>query len=350
MIRASTPEALRRRKTTVICFFAGGSVVAAAIGISRSGALDGFVKSSAEDSDAPAGPKVLRHAPASSLLSARYSGSSSYPSLRPSISFLPTDGPGRGPTALEPTEYPTATNTNLRFVNAPSYAPSTTNFPSTSPTTSLNPTEESSKGTFSIRMHWQTGYMWQELPDEGWFCLACARCDLNNIFFGMKGCDIETHCEENMHLALTGCAPSKLGPAKMAEIASFKFLFDGDEYGLDGDQIQVHGTNLCIQQVLPGGTGSVELRRCDSSLKAQRFWGARPVEQPMELLPVSGNFAKCLTNQQVLSVFLFHRNRIHARLTYFSFSTWQSPPSSGGAGLCGRCVLNSALSSDQLSA
>ena len=106
--------------------------------------------------------------------------------------------------------------------------------------------------------------MWQESPDEGWFCLACARCDLNNLFFGLKGCDIATYCEENMHLALTGCEPSRLRPAKLAELASFKFLFDEVEDGLDGDQIQVHGTNLCIQQVLPGGTGSVELRQCDS--------------------------------------------------------------------------------------
>ena len=147
--------------------------------------------------------------------------------------------------------------------------------------------------------------------------MACARCDLDNLFGGLKGCDIATYCKENMHLALTGCEPSKLRPAKLAELASFKFLFDEVEDGLDGDQIQVHGTNLCIQQVLPGGTGSVELRQCDSSLKAQRFWGARPAEKAMELIPVSGNSAKCLTNQYVSFVcfFLFHRIRMHARLT-----------------------------------
>jgi hypothetical protein len=44
-----------------------------------------------------------------------------------------------------------------------------------------------------------------------------------------------------MHLALTGCEPSKLRPAKLAELASFKFLFDEVEDGLDGDQIQVPG-------------------------------------------------------------------------------------------------------------
>ena len=147
--------------------------------------------------------------------------------------------------------------------------------------------------------------MWQELPDEGWFCLACARCDLDNLFGGLKGCDIATYCKENMHLALTGCEPSRLRPAKLAELASFKFLFDEVEDGLDGDQIQIHGTNLCIQQVLPGGTGSVELRQCDSSLKAQRFWGARPAEKAMELIPVSGNSAKCLTNQYVSFVCFF---------------------------------------------
>jgi hypothetical protein len=62
--------------------------------------------------------------------------------------------------------------------------------------------------------------------------------------------------------------------------------------------------------VLPGGTGSVELRRCDSSLKAQRFWGARPVEKAMELIPVSGNSAKCLTNQYVSFVCFFYFTEI----------------------------------------
>jgi hypothetical protein len=141
--------------------------------------------------------------------------------------------------------------------------------------------------------------MWQEVPDEGWFCLACARCDLTNEFHGLKGCEIEqyTSCSENMHLALTGCDPSKLGPAKLAEIASFKFLFDDVlQLGLEGDQIQVAGTDLCIQHISPSGTGSIELRKCDSSLKEQRIWGARPVGQAMELLPLLGNSGKCLSN------------------------------------------------------
>ncbi|KAL3815866.1 hypothetical protein ACHAXA_010256 [Cyclostephanos tholiformis] len=273
---------------------------------------------------------------------------SSPPSLRPSISLnpmftetekpsgapiatesnLPTNGQGV-PASLEPTEYPTETESNFPtngsgvqpslepigyptatksiFPTNVSEFPSTrslltnatnaTNVPTTTPTISSNPTDEFSKGTFRIRMHWQPGYLWQESPEEGWFCLACAQCDLKNEFFGLKRCDIEKSCSEHMHIALTGCDPINLGPSKMMEIATFKFLFDeaaGD--GLDGDQIQVLGTNLCIQQVLPGGTGSIELRQCDSSLMEQRFWGARPVGQAMELLPLQGNLSKCLSN------------------------------------------------------
>ncbi|KAL3773721.1 hypothetical protein ACHAW5_009830 [Stephanodiscus triporus] len=343
---ASTPEALRRHKTAAV--IVGGSTVVAAltaIGISAgSGGFDRLVKRR--------GPKVLR---SGSILSIAPS-SSSIPSLRPSLSTspserpsstptttprpsgtpsstpsdaaslstsvrpsvsmspssstptstetenIPTSGFGGVPTSLEPTEYPNGSGEvpsefpTAKFLQMTTDAPTTTNVPTTTPTISPNPTDESNKGTFRIRMHWQAGYMWQELPDEGWFCLACASCDLNNLFLGLKGCDIETHCEENMHLALTGCDPSKLGPSKLAEIATFKFLFDEAEDGLDGDQIQVHGTNLCVQQVLPGGTGSIVLRQCDASLKEQRFWGARPVGKAMELLPLSGNSAKCLTN------------------------------------------------------
>jgi hypothetical protein len=289
MIQASTSEALRSRKTTVVCFVGGGTVVATVIGIV---AVDRFVKSSAEESVAQAGPKVIRSGSILSHASTAGGVPTSEFTEHPTAfdTNLPTNGPGVGPSKL-------LSARSLLVANAPSNAPNTTNFPTTSPTTSPIPTDESSQGLFRIRMHWQPGYMWQKLPDEGWFCLACARCDLNNLFGGLKGCDIEKHCEENMHLALTSCEPSKLGPAKLAEIATFKFLFDEVEDGLDGDQIQVHGTNVCIQQVLPGGTGSIELRQCDSSLKAQRFGGAKPVGKAMELLPVSGNSAKCLTNQ-----------------------------------------------------
>ena len=232
---------------------------------------------------------------ASSLPSTRPSVSSSYPSMIPSTAWHQVVHPPQPIPTFPPTDpeecHPNCPPPGLCCSPThPATHPAPQTFQALRPrhplTPPTNPRREHS--AFRIRLHWQPGYMWQELPDEGWFCLACARCDLDNLFGGLKGCDIATYCKENMHLALTGCEPSRLRPAKLAELASFKFLFDEVEDGLDGDQIQIHGTNLCIQQVLPGGTGSVELRQCDSSLKAQRFWGARPAEKAMELIPVSG--------------------------------------------------------------
>ena len=58
-----------------------------------------------------------------------------------------------------------------------SEAPTMTNAPSITPMVSHSPTDLGNKGTFRLRMHWQPGYLWQELPEEDWFCVACAVCD-----------------------------------------------------------------------------------------------------------------------------------------------------------------------------
>jgi len=142
--------------------------------------------------------------------------------------------------------------------------------------------------------------MWQESPDESWFCMACAVCDPNDEFGGLKNCNIQQPCEEDMMQALVGCDPSKEGRA--SDTTTFTLLRDGSNRlidtandSLDGDQLQVHETNLCLQRE----GRSILLKRCDSSSKEQRFLGFRSDGKAMELVPLPGKNDDCslLSNQ-----------------------------------------------------
>ena len=132
----------------------------------------------------------------------------------------------------------------------------------------------------------------QERP---WFCMACAVCDPYDEFGGLKNCDIQRPCEEDMMQALVGCDPSKEGRASYA--TTFTLLrddgsnrpFDTADDSLDGDLLQVHETNLCLQRE----RRSVFLKRCDYSSKGQRFLGFRSDGQAMELVPLPGKNDDC---------------------------------------------------------
>jgi hypothetical protein len=157
------------------------------------------------------------------------------------------------------------------------------------------------KERFRLRLHWQPGYVWQESLHEAWFCAACAVCHPDNLFGGLKDCDIKSYCRENMFLAITGCDPSKKkgeksekggnGNPTESRITTFtRFtegshgLFDAAKDNLDGDQLQVHKTNLCLHLV---NTRRILLKQCDPSLKQQRFLGFRSGGQAMELVPLT---------------------------------------------------------------
>ncbi len=97
-----------------------------------------------------------------------------------------------------------------------------------------------------------------------------------------------------MMQALVSCDPSN--KERASEITTFTLLKDGsnrpfDTAGdsLDGEQLQVHKTNLCLQRE----ERSILLKRCDSSSKEQRFLGFRSDGQPMELAPLSGKNGDC---------------------------------------------------------
>ena len=144
MIRASTPDAIRRRKTNAAAI-GGCSAVAAltAIGFTAvCGGFDRYKNSSAAEVNGESAPKVLRSGPvleiaqsvAPSSSSVPLMGPSVRPSETPSITWQPSSSippslhPSSSPTSretetllgfptatesLEPTDLPTATKSNF---------------------------------------------------------------------------------------------------------------------------------------------------------------------------------------------------------------------------------------------
>lgn len=113
-----------------------------------------------------------------------------------------------------------------------------------------------------------------------------------------------------MNLALYNCDPSKKRNQKNTKNRSWMTdftirggstsgMFGSAENGLEGDQIQVHNSNLCLERV---GGRSILLKQCNASVTNQRFLGFKSGGQAMELLPLPGTimrngveFVRCLT-------------------------------------------------------
>ncbi len=158
-----------------------------------------------------------------------------------------------------------------------------------------------STNSFRLRLHWQPGFMWQESPDEDWYCAACATCDPNELFGGRKNCVPQVNCMENMTLAIMKCEPSRSLDNHIARFVRLKNAnpvpFDVVNDGFDGDQIQVHNSNLCVQ-MMNGGAAFVplKLQQCNSTVNKQRVFGRRAVGEAMELQLFPGNGVKCMSN------------------------------------------------------
>ena len=285
MIRASTPAALDGREkaryrptVTAVAIFAGSAFVAASAmtAIKLVGGIDPSTKND-EDKGEDSAPNVFgtELIPLSTRASPVHRRSFASP-LDPSIST-------------------TSQKLALRHTSVGDH---TAEEDSNQPHDTIVSHRPPPKDQFRLRLHWQRGYIWQESPKEAWYCAACAVCDPDNIFGGLKNCNIETHCRENMSLAITGCDPKNKGGKSQKDgngqptgptvtiftrlTETSRGIFDADN--LDGDQIQVHDTNLCLQKV---GTRDILLRQCNSSSNEQRFLGFRSGGQVMELVPLT---------------------------------------------------------------
>lgn len=285
MIRASTPAALdgrekarHRPSATAVAIFAGSAVVAASAmtAIKLVGGIDPSTKNG-EDKGEDSAPKVFR----TELIPLPTRAS---PMHR--RSFAPPLDPSIGTTSQK---------LALRHTSAGDH---TAEKDSNQPNNTNVSRRPFPKDKFRLRLHWHRGYIWQESPKEAWYCAACAVCDPDNIFGGLKNCSIETYCRENMSLAITGCDPKNKGGKSQKDgngqptgpkvtiftrlAKTSRGIFDADN--LDGDQIQVHDTNLCLQKM---GARDVLLKQCNSSSKQQRFLGFTSGGQAFELVPLT---------------------------------------------------------------
>mmetsp|Transcript_24981 Transcript_24981/g.40473 ORF Transcript_24981/g.40473 Transcript_24981/m.40473 type:complete len:345 (+) Transcript_24981:242-1276(+) len=203
---------------------------------------------------------------------------SAVPSVNPSISFVPTSSaqPSTDPSATpssSPSSLPSASPT---VSTSPTFNPTRrpTNRPTNKPTNKPTPKPVSLPSSFRLRLHWEKGDFWQDEPWERWFCMACAHC--SNVFD--ENCDVVNYCQENMMLALTECRPNQWTNA-----ARFSMLPGNNQFNLEGDQLKVANSNLCLSLV---SARKLILETCNASKIEQRFTGFRSVgEGAMEIAP-----------------------------------------------------------------
>lgn len=109
---------------------------------------------------------------------------------------------------------------------------------------------------------------------------------------------IKTYCQENMSLALYNCDPKKGRNNKKrgSWMAEFNLLdFETHLFGLNGVQLQINDTNLCVQRM---GSRDVSLQQCNAFVEEQRWLGfggaaeQRTVQQGTEIKPSPGVFMK----------------------------------------------------------
>ena len=174
--------------------------------------------------------------------------------------------------------------TNGVPTSTPSVSP--TALPSVSPSIQLTTSPQPTETPYRVRLYWEQGYKWQEDPTEKWFCWACARCRecTDKIQYRTDDCvdllcDVKHYCSEGMNIAVADCDPNQ----RHDKSASFSFLTRHND-DLQGGQIQVHNTNLCLSLA---GIRSIELDKCDASKIEQRFEGFHPNEGAMEISPVN---------------------------------------------------------------
>ena len=312
---------VRVRPTKAAMVVVGGSIVVAGAALTVLGIEGRFDRSSSVKEDEammanavstlpllPTASPVLRPTLTSALfthsgrapLSSSTSVTTSRPSLRATTN-APTDVsvPTYLPTAT--TEWPTSTTefptystdmptTDLDTMTTTTTSAGANNFPFM---TRSFTARSSTSDAFHLKLYWEQGYLWQESPLETFWCMTCASCN-PNIF--KEHCDFEDVCQENMMLAIMNCAPKQRQPKaakkphgrEPAQMATFTVL-KGDSSGIfgdgGGDRIQVLNTNLCLQRM---GERDVLLKRCDSSVKEQLFYGLRSDNQAMELIPYPG--------------------------------------------------------------
>ena len=174
--------------------------------------------------------------------------------LNPTQSYVPS----ASPSTPIPTYNPTAEG------EIPTDMP--TQVESDSITTSVAKLRSSDETGFRLKLYWETGYYWQEVTTETFWCMSCPS--------GKK-------CKRNDKIKLRDCKTKSSRDAKFVASSTGK-----------GHQFRIINTNLCLQKSRRGP--SIKLKRCNTKNKFQHFVGFMPDADRFDLRPSTGT-KRCLS-------------------------------------------------------
>eukprot|EP00986_Skeletonema_menzelii_P018324 scaffold26626_cov178-Skeletonema_menzelii.AAC.2 len=173
--------------------------------------------------------------------------------------------------------------TSNDITNVPSAAPSTPiptymptaagEIPTDMPTLSDNDVISSSlaklrtnkEAGFRLKLYWETGYYWQEIATEKFWCMACPGGE----------------CVRNHKMELRDCKN------KSSQDAQFIATKIGK-----GHQFRIANTNLCLTKSRRGS--AIKLKPCNAKKKWQQFYGFKPEGARFDLKPSSSS-KRCLS-------------------------------------------------------
>lgn len=109
-----------------------------------------------------------------------------------------------------------------------------------------------------LKMYWESSYLWQDLPDEKFWCMACADCETLTTGDGWEGGCVKPsgdQCRSGHQIWIQRCRDTT---------QRFQIVRNSNS----GDQIRVYGTNLCFSTI---SNRWLELRTCNRNSPNQLF-------------------------------------------------------------------------------
>jgi hypothetical protein len=107
-------------------------------------------------------------------------------------------------------------------------------------------------------MYWEPSYLWQEISNQTWWCLACTECETLTTGDGWEGNCVQPDddkCSEGNLMWIQRCRDTK---------QRFEIIKNSNS----GDQIRVYGTDLCFSTI---NNRYLELKPCDGNMPHQHW-------------------------------------------------------------------------------
>ena len=140
-----------------------------------------------------------------------------------------------------------------------------------------------------MRLYWSIDWYWQETKRETWWCMECARCNGYTRGDGHhKDCQTPGNsgdsCRDGHNIWIRKCQDNR------------DYQFNILKNPGSGDQVRVHGTNLCLSTV---GIHYLEVKNCDKNSSNQLFKPISSLDRfelrPYHMRNWSLNDARCVS-------------------------------------------------------